>query len=381
MRQKKERATSQVLYSRGSDAVKLRYYPILCTCKEERYLVACNLRFSGKGIINYLDDNGDVLFTLSVHFSPDSNSYSGLLYDRTSNWFVCEMVFVKDTIISEKPIVFSEISDFIVDYDDGSRWESEGDLSNGQAQGEFYDSENRLVYIGTSRNGRRCGFGETFYSDFNIPTIESRGFWVDGKQYGPFEIFDRQGHFIRTVVYFDGKRVNPDQIPADQLTFYSFSHNLLLPPHTSVPGSKIHFFNLDQLEQLSIGYQSFPHIESFRVSQLSSLKQLVIEQDCFLGLESFSEEQLKRVNSAATRGHHRQFAVTDCPNLESIEIGSHSFLLFQEVVIESTAKASESPTELPRLVLLEFGATGGEGSFSFSLTSQLELAGKSAAGR
>ena len=61
----------------------------------------------------------------------------------------------------------------------------------------------------------------------------------------------------------------------------------------------------------------------------------MIEQDCFLGLESFSEEQLRRVDSAVTRGHHRQFVVTDCPNLESIAIGSHSFLLFQEVIIES----------------------------------------------
>ena len=77
MKKKKERAASQVLYSRGSDGVKLRYYPILCTCKEEKYLAACNLRFSGKGIVNYLNDNGDVLFTMCVHFSPDSNSYSG----------------------------------------------------------------------------------------------------------------------------------------------------------------------------------------------------------------------------------------------------------------------------------------------------------------
>lgn len=336
MRKKKERAASQALYSRGSDGVKLRYYPILCTCKEERYLAACNFRFSGKGIINYLNENGDVLFTMCVHFSPDSNSYSGLLYDRTSNWFVCEMVFVGDTVISEKPITIDELSDFIVDYDDGSRWESRGDLISLQAQGAFYDADNRLVYMGSSKNGRRYGFGETIYPDFLIPTVESRGFWVDGKQFGPFEIFDRFGHFVHTVVYFNGEQVDPDRIPEDQLTFYSFSHSLMLSHDTTIPGSKIHFFNLDRLEHLSIGYHSFTQIETFHISQLPCIKRLVIEQDCFLGLESFSEEQLRRVDSAVTRGHHRQFVVTDCPNLESIEIGSHSFLLFQEVVIEST---------------------------------------------
>lgn len=341
MRKKKERATRQILYSRGSDAAKLRYYPILCTCKEEKYLVACNFRFSGKGIINYLNDNGDVIFTMSVRFSPDSNSYSGLLYDRTSNWFVCEMVFVNNVVVSEKPIIIHEASDFIIDYDDGSRWENRGEPDGFQSRGEFYDSDNNLVYVGGCRNGRRCGLGTTFYPDYSIPTVESRGFWVDGKQYGPFDIFDRKGNFVHTVIYFDGKRVNSDQIIEDQLTFYSFSHNLLLTHNSAVPGSKIHFFNLDQLEYLSIGYESFTQIESFHVSQLPFLRQLVIERDCFLGLESFSEEQLRRVNLAAARGHHREFAVTDCPNLKSIEIGSHSFLLFQKVIIESREKTKE----------------------------------------
>lgn len=335
MGKKKERVASRVLYSRGSDASTLRYYPILCTCKEERYFVVRNFQFYGKGIINYVDNNDEVLYTMAVQFSRTNTNYTGLLYDWSCKHFVCEMVFVDDAIVSEKMLPAVDETPYYLDLDDGSRWETRGDVLSVNSFGELYNAENCLIYMGSCSHGKRYGLGYSLYPDSSDCLIESSGFWIDDKQYGPFDIYDRAGIFIRTVVYLNGVQITNDRTVDDDLTFDSCSQDVFFKPYSNTLISKINLSSLSQLERLCIGRNSFISVNSFCVKQMPSLKQLVIESGCFSTIDSFSEEVLQNVNQALIGRSHRQFVVADCPQLELILVQNHSFLFYQRVVIES----------------------------------------------
>ena len=105
-------------------------------------------------------------------------------------------------------------------------------------------------------------------------------------------------------------------------------------------------FNL--LEELIIGDYSFYSVDTFMINGLNELKSLVI------GSNSFTKNKNNYGNNSS-----RSFSILNCIELESIEIGHHSF---------SDYGGGFELVNLPKLSIIKIGKIGSD-SYNFYYSS------------
>ena len=104
------------------------------------------------------------------------------------------------------------------------------------------------------------------------------------------------------------------------------------------------FSRFEELEQLVISNDSFLYVQTFMINGLNSFKILKIGSNCF------TKEKLKHENDP-----DRSFHIVNCPLLETIDIGSGSFVDYG---------GEFELSNLPSLLTLSIGALE-EDSYNF----------------
>ena len=95
------------------------------------------------------------------------------------------------------------------------------------------------------------------------------------------------------------------------------------------------------LEELIIGDDCFSNVDTFKIDGLNELKSLKI------GINSFTENK----NGKVANNPNRSFSILNCIELESIEIGHHSF---------SDYGGGFELRNLPKLSTIKIGKIGND---------------------
>ena len=81
-----------------------------------------------------------------------------------------------------------------------------------------------------------------------------------------------------------------------------------------------------KLETIEIGDDCFENVGSFKINRLNHLKSLKVGSRSFSILKSAKDWVINKVKTNCTRS----FAILNCGELESIEIGRFSFVIFDD---------------------------------------------------
>ena len=206
----------------------------------------------------------------------------------------------------------------------GRRWE--GGLRNGKpfGYGVLYDEEGKKEYEGFMMNDARACYGKEYYKD--TERIEYEGLYYDGKRFGYGVLYDRNG-----VVGYDGLWMNDKPYspkPNDEIIS---NHSKCLSVQNT-PVSKETSFRLSPwlraLKQIVIEDECYVNNHSFDINGLNSLESIEIGSDSFMDLISYENDE-KSLPSSGT------FRVVNCPNLHTICFGVSSFRGCPEFVVSN----------------------------------------------
>ena len=117
--------------------------------------------------------------------------------------------------------------------------------------------------------------------------------------------------------------------------------HFILSPNTQVPEMLWHFEIMASLEFIQIGENSLQNECCFSLISLPTLRRVVVGRNCLVyktgnvvtTLEMDSKLSYQRVKTVTNFPGYCM--IVDCPRLQSVEIGSNSFALFIDLVIES----------------------------------------------
>ena len=110
------------------------------------------------------------------------------------------------------------------------------------------------------------------------------------------------------------------------------------------------------LKSIEIGDDCFENVELFNIDGLNELKSLKIGMNSFTHLKSGDKWDIKKVNN-----RNRSFHILNCIELESIEIGHHSF---------SDYGGGFELKNLPKLSTIKIGEIGYlDNSYNFYYSS------------
>ena len=115
--------------------------------------------------------------------------------------------------------------------------------------------------------------------------------------------------------------------------------------------NELNSLNLNEyryLKSIEIGDDCFENVELFNIDGLNELKSLKIGMNSFTHLKSGDKWDIKKVNN-----RNRSFHILNCIELESIEIGHHSF---------SDYGGGFELINLPKLSTIKIGEIGMDSS-------------------
>ena len=234
--------------------------------------------------------------------------------------------------------------------DEGMRWE--GDVMNNQPYGWgiLYNKEGEMVYEGFRIGEVNVCYGIQYYADIGV--MEYEGGWFEGKRWGRGIQYDRNG-----AVLFDGEWLNDGHefekraiITKDNQFLHNYIEELIVSDNCCNEEEwnflDLHLYN--KLKLIKCGDHCFKNVEHTRITDLPELSGFVTGEYCF-----------SNKKEGEMHDYFRSFVLRNCPNLQSLEIGSSSFFGCTICEVES----------LPSLQTASFG------DFCFCFSS-LELRGK-----
>lgn len=230
--------------------------------------------YDGKYVKNNNDGNEYLLIQGSEVY--ERSCCSNVLFQILS----CDLMNRRMTLAilknNSKETVFVNMDTFvdnvIIDMDNkGLRWEGSSLFGNPFGYGRIYNDTNSLLYEGFYCNGKRVCYGKSYHP--GVSNMEYEGTFFCNMRHGIGNTYDRKGNLIGEYVYHLDERVNK------KLVVNKSIHNML--------------------------------------PLYSCMKELIIGHHC-----------LSRVNEQLT------FSLIQCPLLQYISVGKHSFLHTSTVLID-----------------------------------------------
>ena len=206
----------------------------------------------------------------------------------------------------------------------GRRWE--GGMKDGKpfGYGVLYDEEGRKEYEGFMMNDNRTCYGKEYYKD--TERFEYEGLYYDGKRFGYGVLYDRNG-----VVEYDGLWMNDKPYSPKSNDEIISNHSKCLNVQNT-PVSKETSFRLSPwlraLKQIVIEDECYVNNHSFDINGLNSLESIEIGSDSFMDLISYENDEKSLPSSGI-------FRVVNCPNLDTICFGVSSFRGCPELVVSN----------------------------------------------
>ena len=194
----------------------------------------------------------------------------------------------------------------------------------------------------------------------DIPNLQTVSFpdydnpWALYPTFGNVQTKSITSIFINMNEWIDISPILADLIPMFPNDIESFDSNTtsIQIPNYSINNENYTTFNFSRfsvLEELIIGNNCFENVDIFKIDGLNELKSLKI------GINSFTKEKSSWGNDDS-----RSFGVLNCIELESIEIGDHSF---------SDYGGGFELKNLPKLSTIKIGMIGGYYSYNFYYSS------------
>ena len=110
------------------------------------------------------------------------------------------------------------------------------------------------------------------------------------------------------------------------------------------------------LQSITIGSDNFMYASTFKIDNLINLQNIVIGMNSFTTIKSANDWDYNKVKNDCTRS----FYILNCIELESIEIGSYSFVAFGDKF---------ELINLPKLSTIKIGEIGNGWSLNFYFSS------------
>ena len=235
----------------------------------------------------------------------------------------------KGTIQSvSRPQVGTSVIDLNVQ---GARYEGEIDLSTNipYGWGSFYDENDHIIYEGFVVGDRFVVYGNRYW---DIDTIAYSGMLVDGVICGKGIEYDRNGQVDMDQDSVLHEHPIPEFTIDNTISLFSpLVNKLMIKSYAFCYATKCDFRIFPYLTVLIIQQGVlYDPLSSFTLSSMPYLKEFIVsDQDpafnyCFDKHERFYPHRVLGV-----------FSVKDCPSLERVLIGKHTFQRFYSCEITS----------------------------------------------
>ena len=205
----------------------------------------------------------------------------------------------------------------------GRRWEGSVRKEKPYGYGTLFDDEGSEEYQGFMINQTKVCYGQEYYSD--IKNLKYAGCYYEGKRYGYGVLFDRKGAIDHEGLWKDDKpyvsECNGNSIDNNTELIDSSNFGFVGLKSFRVP----HAFDI--LKQIVIADNSLHDVRLFEMNGLRELKSIVVGNSCFTVTRGW--------NGPITNTTYCVFQVTNCPKLQSIQIGDKSFSDFDSFVLRN----------------------------------------------
>ena len=235
----------------------------------------------------------------------DRNTLSFEIDYYTSNHELVKQISYDD-VVENQIIDLSEL---------GMRWEGSSYCDKPCGFGYLFDGNNELIYKGFFINDRKVLIGKEFYLCHNI--VEYEGTFWNGLRHGVGFTYS-----IQNILQYQG---------------IIFSNSCNLPSKIEIPDEcddlqTIHNF----VEEITIGDECYNSLLSLVISRFSNLQTLSLGFKSFCDVENVIFDNLPQLSSLCIHGSsftnkHGNLRISNCPIVQSISIGSNSFVNYTAV--------------------------------------------------
>ena len=258
------------------------------------------------------------------------SEYEELNVKRNGKCFELEDGKVKRVCFYEKDQVMYVMMEFcgnvMIEYDGNGMRVYEGGFKGNMKTGymregegkEYLNGSKTAVYSGYFRNGKREGLGTEFKGFSPLYSGE----WLNGMRHGKGEEMDENGRVVRSGIWVEGVHESekemvmvPDGLAYDSLEI----EEMTIADHSwcDVKITELKVEYQHALKRIQIGNECFCKVTLFELTGLSQLESLEVGEKCFTGNQSGWFGLVSRSERACR--------IVNCPKLQSIVIGDHSF--------------------------------------------------------
>ena len=241
--------------------------------------------------------NGNLMLIVKyIHGRKNGKGY--LLNDQT---ILEEQEYIDDELLN---VTTYQAEWDIIDQPSGSRFEGRVINKEPYGYGSYYDDNGILRYCGTMVGWNRLGYGVRYYDTSHV---EYDGMWVMNQFQGRGKKVAQNGE-----VSYDGNYIEDTpifQYVGDGSGLCSSITDMTLVQQCIL--SELDFSLFKSVEKIHILDGICFQSKEFIIENLSELQKLEVRHSCFEVNKPFLEVR-----------------ITNCPSLESIEIGNRSFRFY-----------------------------------------------------
>ena len=292
-----------------------------------------------KEVFGFVGCNMDRLGTYLI--ISEDNKLIIVDYDKQIGYLTNQEKIVRVISLSGEVVIGEEEPQcevMILDKETGERYEGMVFNERPFGYGDYYNAEGLLRYRGMMIGWEKMGYGISYNDAGNV---EYDGCWIHSSKHGPGKLYDNNSNLVYEGIWLAGKRVEDEYVGNGQ-DLHSCVRTLELRGECILKRINTRF--LPKLEVLRIADESVPNAIEFLLENMEHLRTVDIGKSCF-------------VKSSNDSTH--SFRIANCPLLETIAIGPHSFCDYSDAF---------ELKNLPKLHSLTIG-TIGEESCNFISTS------------
>ena len=256
-------------------------------------------------------------------------------YDETTGRAIYAITVEDNNITEELDLSKQEYFVGIIDQVTGSRWEGDICCNLECGNGCTFNEEDDLSYKGLKIMGLSEGFGTEYYTDWHEEDPLYVGTWCYGKRHGEGKLYDRSGDLNYEGWFVEGKVTDLPKdvvITNDEIYCLSIVESITIASGAYNSSHVLSFTRYFCLKSIVIENGACQNVCMFTVKGLRQLESIRVgEKSCTTMICTW---MMFRVNRDDAQKHQRVFRVENCPNLQSIIIGKHSFADYSKCIIE-----------------------------------------------
>lgn len=318
-------------YSCGCDVKSSKGKSVLCLPHSITYCSLVNSHYEGNGIIRFLDDNNQEVYVLFANWKKGNLCGKSFLYNTCLDRIESVLFFSDGKFVKEMEIAYKDRQFVIIDSDSGYRWEGYTQKEANVSRGSEYNEFNDRIFSGWYYEGSRLGKGECYFGqNRNGDVLCNRGHWHSGREYGPFEVFDRKGHYVGDRVMIGGEIVNTCIVLDNPtiLQFSSLTESLTILSFEGKGIDNVEISDSPFLKELIIGDKCFLDVRSFLIQNHKCIEQIKVGEFSFYSHDGTDVNPLPLENRKEIQSYRKKAVILNCPQLQVIDIGCESFVDF-----------------------------------------------------